>query len=212
MQKKDTNSFQPLGICHKLFNFIMNSIIARGLKRISTGRPASHDSTELPIQESSRNAEKPTKTIKSNGGHRASSEIIVEFRHTDGLENWTTVINEEDTPILSGDQTQLQKIPLVPNPGVPNGTSLSQVQERIDSKVQGKGPHELEPPPTTGVPRKGTEKTAAFKDSAGEKGKNIATENLSLVIEPEEGTKMKPPRHPSPSVYAESILWVFVRE
>ncbi|XP_057509181.1 uncharacterized protein LOC130791878 [Actinidia eriantha] len=60
MQKRDSNNnLKPLGFCNRLFNFIMDSLLSRALKRVATAR----ESNEVPVEGPS------------------SSEITVEFRH-----------------------------------------------------------------------------------------------------------------------------------
>ncbi|XP_057509185.1 uncharacterized protein LOC130791883 [Actinidia eriantha] len=60
MQKRDSNNnLKPLGFCNRLFNFIMDSLLSRALKRVTMAR----ESNEVPVEGPS------------------SSEITVEFRH-----------------------------------------------------------------------------------------------------------------------------------
>ena len=60
MQKRDSNNnLKPLGFCNRLFNFIMDSLLARALKHGTTA----HESNEALFEGPS------------------SSEITVEFRH-----------------------------------------------------------------------------------------------------------------------------------
>ncbi|GMI73844.1 hypothetical protein HRI_001053700 [Hibiscus trionum] len=45
MQNKE-NHFQGVGICHRIFNFILNSLVGVGLKRVTLGHPMPRGSTE----------------------------------------------------------------------------------------------------------------------------------------------------------------------
>ncbi|KAK9282057.1 hypothetical protein L1049_004969 [Liquidambar formosana] len=184
MQERD-NQLQPLGICHRLFNFIMNSLVARGIKRVTLGRPASHGGSTKPDGEESLLS--PTGQRKSV--EKSSSEIVVEFKHTNGLEYWTPI-----------DKTE---IPLVQGIGDSSGTSLSQAKEKSVTQVQAKGSQEVELVSTSVVSAKGPKKTVTIKDGAEEmekykkKGKNIATERVAVALEREVERK-NPPKHYRP--------------
>lgn len=82
--RSQDDGFNPLGICHRLFNFIMNSFLTRGTKRVTLGTTTNaasvHDDRSRALK---RN---PTQdhVIRPDGGHDPSPEILVEFRHTNG--------------------------------------------------------------------------------------------------------------------------------
>lgn len=84
MQRKDginSNSWQaqPIGICHKLYNFIINTLFWPPLKRVTMGRtPNSDTDGEILLHDVSRTGEE-------------SSEIVVEFRHS--TENWSSKVD-----------------------------------------------------------------------------------------------------------------------
>ncbi|GFZ13641.1 hypothetical protein Acr_23g0020260 [Actinidia rufa] len=60
MQKRDSNNYvKPLGICSRLFSFIMDTLLARAIKRMTTAC----ELNEVPVK------------------GPLSSEITVEFRH-----------------------------------------------------------------------------------------------------------------------------------
>ncbi|CAK9151018.1 unnamed protein product [Ilex paraguariensis] len=194
MKKKDSDS-QPLGFCHRLLNFIMNSLLVQGLKRITAGPPASHDgSMEVLLEGSSSNGDQTLKPTNSTGKETVirpararpedhlSSEITVEFRHTNGSETWAPADHNLDssgkTPNKDGstvisDQTPLQK----------------SVEER--KREKGKDPlvlQGMEPPANTiGFGGRDPKKTViTIKDGEDErKENNIATEK---------GTNTKPRR------------------
>lgn len=77
MQRRES---EQLGICHRLFNLIMSSIIARGFKRVTMGPTTvrSGDSVEVPLEGSSKNG---------------PLEVAIELNHINGQENW---VNFED--------------------------------------------------------------------------------------------------------------------
>lgn len=79
-----SDNLQPLGICHRFFNFIINNLIGKGLNRVTLGqaRTVSNESVQVPIEGSTRNLKGSINpSSKSNG------EVIVEFMHLDKEEN-----------------------------------------------------------------------------------------------------------------------------
>ena len=215
MQEK-TNQFFPLEICQKLFNFIFDSLIARGLKRVTLGNPLPHQGLiRVPPGLGSMEEQQPIYGAKPNGASSVSkspvdlgSEIQVQFLETeDELQNWTAVdelgssvhVSEQNGPIDTTAQAQLvnndeKEIPLVEVFDVSNGKSLSQIQERNVSQTQGKSSKEVEIIFTAAGRARGPKKSVSMKDMTDEerrkqKGKNIVDE--SLTIEPE-ATQIKP--------------------
>jgi hypothetical protein len=217
MPEKD-NQFLPLGICQKLFDFIINSLIAPGLKRVTLGHPLPHqDSIKVPVDDcsisglGSMEEQQPLNGVKPNGAsslrYRAhgkspvdlGSEIQINFLETDELENWTSVdelgssvhVSKMDGPIDTGAQAQLVNSDEKEVPLV-DGFDISKV-----SPAQGKSSQEIEPIFTTTGRAKGPKKSVTLKDMTEEekrrqKGKNIVSEDLTLATEPE-ATQMKPP-------------------
>ncbi|PWA59253.1 hypothetical protein CTI12_AA393140 [Artemisia annua] len=78
-EKGTTNDgFGPLGICHRLFNFIMNSFLTRGNRRLTSGTSnaaSPHDDGSRPLL----NTRGQDHVIRPDG-----HEISVEYRHTNG--------------------------------------------------------------------------------------------------------------------------------
>ncbi|KAK9984111.1 hypothetical protein SO802_033636 [Lithocarpus litseifolius] len=214
MQEKN-NQFFPLEICQKLFNFIFDSLIARGLKRVTLGNPLPHQGLiKVPPGLGSMEEQQPIYGAKLNRASRVSkspvglgSEIQVQFLETeDELENWTAVdelgssvhVSEQNGPIDTAAQTQLvnsdeKEIPLVEVFDVSNGKS--QIQERNVSQTQGKSSKEVEIIFTAAGQARGPKKSISMKDMTEEekrkqKGKNIVDESLT-IIDPE-ATQIKP--------------------
>ncbi|GJX26911.1 hypothetical protein Tco_0233207 [Tanacetum coccineum] len=80
MEERGTTNdgFGPLGICHRLFNFIMNSFLTLGTRRLTSGtRNAAlpHDDGSRPLL----NTRGPDHVIRPDG-----HEVQVELRHTNG--------------------------------------------------------------------------------------------------------------------------------
>lgn len=106
MEKRD-NPVQPLGICQRIFNFFVNSLIPRGLKRITLG-PAVPDSDDRLGNEvvGSMSEQQPSSvSLEKRKGegkveHQAEvrrldvsgHEIQVHFKQTEEeLDHWTPV-------------------------------------------------------------------------------------------------------------------------
>ncbi|KAI7983821.1 hypothetical protein LOK49_LG15G00403 [Camellia lanceoleosa] len=142
---QENNNSEPLGICHRLFNFIMNSLIAPGVKLLTTGHSLpDHQSNKMSFEDSSTNqSELSLKHATHNGEKsvlhadwerpidRSSSEIMVEFRHTNGVEQWTLDrVPKKDSPPVIRDFPKLQK-------GMENRNSVQgifQEEENIEKK------------------------------------------------------------------------------
>ncbi|XP_052174520.1 uncharacterized protein LOC127789624 isoform X1 [Diospyros lotus] len=98
-RRKDT-TLQPLGIFHRFLNFIMNS-----LKCVTTSY---HGSNEVPIEDSTTNTDQDRKPVGGKSVHQEhwqrpkdyeSSEIMVEFRHGNRLEQMIPIHTpNEDSP------------------------------------------------------------------------------------------------------------------
>ncbi|TXG63577.1 hypothetical protein EZV62_010571 [Acer yangbiense] len=84
MQQKKKDSYNPLGICERLFNFIMNGIIASGFKRVTLGQPAGS-----AVEHQSKS---PSKLY---------GEVMPE---PEGLESWTPVGDEFGSSIYEPHQ------------------------------------------------------------------------------------------------------------
>uniref|UniRef100_A0A2P2MZV0 Uncharacterized protein n=1 Tax=Rhizophora mucronata TaxID=61149 RepID=A0A2P2MZV0_RHIMU len=206
MKKKD----HPFGICQRVFNFFMNSLIARGLKRVTLG----HEAIEVPLVDPlTRNGEdsvgeqQATSLVRQSGvkkeNHQARTrskfdsgyDIQVHFKqYEEELEHWTYI---EKPEAQKGNQTKLKKRRATDLPGK---EELPLVQTKGDATGQGKSSQEaaaqgiMEPTLTTWFERRGIKDWAAVEDGAKEKGKRIASGNLKLAIEPEE-LKVKNRRH-----------------
>lgn len=91
-ENRNNNNPQPLGICQRLLNFIMNILTAQGLPRV-TNPPASQ-SIPVPVEGSSAFREE-----RDNHPENSNSEIRVDFRHTKGLEHHAA---KNDNAIVNG--------------------------------------------------------------------------------------------------------------
>ncbi|KAE8009660.1 hypothetical protein FH972_006084 [Carpinus fangiana] len=91
---QENKHFLSLGICHRLFNFVKNIVIARGrLKRVTLGGhpPPPHGSTTtVPVDDSLMN-----ETVSILEDQQLSDDIgdkiPIQFKETDELECWTPV-------------------------------------------------------------------------------------------------------------------------
>ncbi|XWS31623.1 hypothetical protein CRYUN_Cryun23aG0092300 [Craigia yunnanensis] len=160
MQKKG-NDFQRLGICHRFFNFIMNGLVGRGLKRITLGHPIPRDSTKQgPLDEYARNGvqEPLTSHAKPNGEERVNSKlkddsdsiVKIHFKQTEELDYWTPVdkIGSSVHPAVKDDKAMekrneftdssgKKKIPLLN--GISVDTTKPRVQGKTEVRIQGEG-------------------------------------------------------------------------
>lgn len=137
MQRKDginsNSSKQPIGICHKLYNFIINTLFSPPLKRVTMGHtPNSDTDGEILLHDLSRKGEDQSDAI-------SSSEIVVEFRHTE--EDWTSKVDNLNAALLSDhvkqkENDQMARIGINMKPQV-QGTSAEATSTNV---VKGKGP------------------------------------------------------------------------
>lgn len=92
---QENNHFLSLGICHRLFNFVKNILIARGgLKRVTLGGhpPPPHGSTTtVPIDDSLMNIETVSILEDQLLSDDIGDKIPILFKETDELESWTPV-------------------------------------------------------------------------------------------------------------------------
>ncbi|XVE73195.1 hypothetical protein DITRI_Ditri11bG0097900 [Diplodiscus trichospermus] len=131
MQKKE-NDFQRLGICHRLFNFILDSLIGRGLKCVTSGHPVPQDSTNQgPLDE----------YAKLNG--EDDSIVKIHFKQTEELDCWTPVDNlgssvhpaEKDLTAINGlSGTEIQQLN-----GISVDNTKPQGQGKSEVRTQGEG-------------------------------------------------------------------------
>ncbi|KAI3449589.1 hypothetical protein Pfo_006254 [Paulownia fortunei] len=186
----DSNSQSP-SICQRLINFIL-SLLNRP--------PMPPGSAQVPTEEgSSRNGKSSIRPINKPNGY-VGSEIVVDFRHTDGSESWTQ-INErgglirapkKDGLILSNDQTILQ-----------NGVDKKEKNKdhfapKIDQKTGRQALQELEALDGRDARRKGLKKNTV-KESEGKKEANQLAGQATMVNnQPHQDTKPRPPRHLGP--------------
>ncbi|XVF32641.1 hypothetical protein REPUB_Repub17cG0099900 [Reevesia pubescens] len=161
MQKKK-NDFQSLGICHRLFNFITNSLIGRALKRVTLGHPVPPGSTnEGPLDEYARNGvqEPLISHAKPNGlGRLANSKlkdesdsiVQIHFKHTEELDYWTPVDKlGSSVHEAAKDDKAMEKRNEFINPlgkkeipllnGGSDGTRKPQIQGKTGVRIQGEG-------------------------------------------------------------------------
>ncbi|KAI3668191.1 hypothetical protein L6452_43268 [Arctium lappa] len=75
-----------LGFSFTLFNFILNSFLSRGTKRVTLGTTTTTNAASASDVRSRALERNPNQdhVIRPDGGHDPSPEILVEFRHTNG--------------------------------------------------------------------------------------------------------------------------------
>ncbi|KAI3829665.1 hypothetical protein L1987_03792 [Smallanthus sonchifolius] len=112
---KQDDGLGPLGICHRLFNFIMNSILTRGTRRIALGT----NNAASPQDDETRSFE-ASHTGQDKVTRPESHELQVEFRHTNG-----PIVNQ--TSNTSG-QILVQE-----------NMNSTRARKETDSQDQGKG-------------------------------------------------------------------------
>ncbi|KAL8214934.1 hypothetical protein R6Q57_004383 [Mikania cordata] len=100
MQEKDNqdDGLGPLGICHRLFNFIMNSILTRGARRITLGTR-----NTVSIRDDETRAFEVSHTSQDELIRPYDHELLVEFRHTNG----SMVNRTSDTHVKMGSEDQV---------------------------------------------------------------------------------------------------------
>ncbi|GAV78711.1 hypothetical protein CFOL_v3_22176 [Cephalotus follicularis] len=218
MQEKK-NNYQPLGICHRLYNFFINTLIARGLKRLSMGHSVPQGSTQVLV------GAKPTaekwvhhqSQEKPKGG--SGSEIKVHFIQTEGLESlahgpngridqspWDStapvkdqLLDHEATGkrVKNSDILGETEIPLIEVSSNGNA-SQSQGLHLIQSRVHGNG---VQPNATSIAQERGPQEIASIQSIGGitkrkENGKSVASDQkVAKALEAREEPKPKPSRH-----------------
>lgn len=220
MQEKNNGHSNALGICQRLFNFFMNSLIARGLKRVTLGQslPQGYDSS-IPAKSYGVLMIHHKDHEKSN--QNSGSEIQVLFRQSEERESWTPVgpvvpkiSDQAGNRIVSEQQPSGRKkeIPLEPM----EKTKQRPQRKRSDQAVR-------EPNITAGpTSRSGPKRTVSLKGSDEEedrrkmKGKGIASESLTLAIEDEElkrtPRRLRPPLSVAPNINEKSDEFIRLKK
>lgn len=168
MQEKHINNFHPLCICRRLFDFIVNRLIARGVftKGVtSLDHPLpSQSSINVPysLMNEVASTEKeqlmvPAKSDQAHGmAHQDGSDftILVHHKETDDLEYWTPVDNlgsplylsdyEDGTLDPSPERAQLQHEQIQESSAVHEVSSANTVSGTSASHVKGEHPQEVE--------------------------------------------------------------------
>ncbi|KAF7152214.1 hypothetical protein RHSIM_Rhsim01G0277100 [Rhododendron simsii] len=169
-ENRNNNNPQPLGICQRLLNFITNIIAAQGLPRLTNPPPS--QSIPVPVEGPSAFREEPDYHPENS-----NSEIRVDFRHTNGLENH---VAKNGNAIVNGEKGGFRRVEI----GIVRPTR----NVEIDSQGQVSG-KELNPITNGG---KLPTKVGSVDDRGGEKGKNNNKDKSTATGEAED-TKVMPP-------------------
>ncbi|KAH7864203.1 hypothetical protein Vadar_027006 [Vaccinium darrowii] len=129
-ENKNNNNSEPLGICQRLFNFVMDTLFrARG----RLPNPPAPRSIEVPVEGSSSVFRLEPEYYREN----SNSEIRVDFRHANGLDN-RVAKNDKAT----GEKGSIRPVEIgiigptrVVSRGQDNGRELS--QGKASEKVEG---------------------------------------------------------------------------
>ncbi|KAK3170422.1 hypothetical protein Dsin_025218 [Dipteronia sinensis] len=172
MQEKKEDSYNPLGICERLFNFIMNGIIASGFKRVTLGQPGS------AVEHQSKSPSKLNGEVMPVHylDHDNSKE-------SEGLESWTPVGDEFGSSIYEPHQKDDAVLQSGKITSSTTNTTQVKHQEPKDKasetprmkvkELQGKSFLDIEPNRIPVARPGGLKKTATVKDSAEEKRKSV---------------------------------------
>ncbi|XWS46771.1 hypothetical protein CRYUN_Cryun14cG0096700 [Craigia yunnanensis] len=204
MQQKK-NDFQHLGICHRLFNFIMNSLIGRGLKRVTLGHPMPEGSTNQgPLDEYARNGVQEPLIIhaKPNGEERVKSKlkddsdsiVHIQFKQTEELDYWTPIDNlGSSVHVAAKDDKAVEKRNEFTDPsgkkeipplnGISVGTTKPQVQGKTGVRIQGEestGPKIIIP----------ITNSAGQEEKKKRAGNQFPSANLATPIQPDASKSM----------------------
>lgn len=219
MQEKNDSSSDALGICQRLFNFFMNSLIAGGLKPVTLGqsRPRGNDSS---IPAKSNGELMVHHKDHENSNQNSGSEIQVLFEQSDELESWTPV-----DPVVTkisdqaGNKTVSEQQPSGRKREIPLASP-----EKTDQRLQGKRSDQVVQVPnfTAGqTSRSRPKKTVSVKGREEEerrkmKGKSVASENLSSAREDEElkrtPRRLRPPLTVAPNINEKSDEFIRVKK
>ncbi|PIA44743.1 hypothetical protein AQUCO_01700380v1 [Aquilegia coerulea] len=100
MEKIESQS-QPLGICHKLFNFFADNLAIRGLKRVTSGYLENHGVAQHPGPSVPPHETGPAKLAAHEVAKKYIDSVVhVEFEKTIALENSADV--KEGTAAVDG--------------------------------------------------------------------------------------------------------------
>ncbi|OVA04424.1 hypothetical protein BVC80_1395g147 [Macleaya cordata] len=224
MERRE-NQPQPLGICRRLFGFVMNSIAIRGLKRVTLGRPPLHSPmTQEPIVSSPQN----------EAGYMGNDEpVIVQIPDHDGvpknglnslieIEVHQTSNGSKDSSPVQVRASSLRTVPVEDNRSnnKPNDANDREKDKSTTSPLHVRDSYIVPEPVKTqekgsnkvvgsSVPKK----TVSIKDGAAERDltkrreMNIPREKLTLAMdEPEKDMNMNVPRPLRPVLRAASNI------
>ncbi|KAI8574578.1 hypothetical protein RHMOL_Rhmol01G0365300 [Rhododendron molle] len=172
-ENRNINNAQPLGICKRLLNFIMNILTAQGLPHL-TNPPASQ-SIPVPVEGSSAFREE-----HDYHPENSNSEIRVDFRHTNELEHHAA---KNDNAIVKGKKGGFRSVEI----GIVRPTR----NVEIDSRGQVNG-QELNSITTGGSRAKLPTEVVSINDRGREKEKNNNKDKSTAAGEAED-TPMMPP-------------------
>ncbi|KAK9291807.1 hypothetical protein L1049_019757 [Liquidambar formosana] len=162
---------QSLGICHRLFNFIMKILEAQALKPVTLGPPMHHGLTQLPILDASQNR---LGFMCDESMHLMAQETSCEGHD-------------------SGDEA-LEDLAHV------NTLRSPSIEEKNDSSAdQGKAPQEVEAAPSIVPQARAPKKSVSINDRAEEiidtskknKRKKAAEKSASMEREKDEPKPLK---------------------
>lgn len=174
MQRRGENSL-PTGTCQRFMNFIF-SVLSHSTSR---------QSVEVPIEEGSSSRA---------DGYSAASEIVVEFKHIGGQENWETRVDDygssihvpkKDASSLMGEQRKGSPANFRAPDKFDDKTRDNGLQEQGRSQEHNSVSHQRE-----AVGTKGQKNGFRSKDCT-----NLLDEGIK-VNKPSEQTKPMPPRQP----------------
>ncbi|EOX94854.1 Uncharacterized protein TCM_004468 [Theobroma cacao] len=161
MQIRKEKDFQRLGFCHRLFNFILSSLIGRGLGRLTWGHPLPQGSSNQgPQDEYARNGvqeplighdeQSGEESVNSKLEDDPDSAIQIRFKLTEELDSGTPVDKlgwsdhvaaKDDKAMEKGNEFTCspgkKEIPLLN--GTLVGTTKPQVHGENEVRIRDKG-------------------------------------------------------------------------
>lgn len=138
--KGKQDGFGPLGICNRLFNFIMNTILTRGTRRVTLPQ---HDTTS-PEHDTTSPQHEETQAFEASQMDQyevirpESHELPVEFRHTERpMVNRTSDSSGQVLVQENVNSTQLRKETGLQDQGKVNGDREKGTKRSTSTIVEG---------------------------------------------------------------------------
>ncbi|KAL5792999.1 hypothetical protein ACOSP7_001593 [Xanthoceras sorbifolium] len=213
MQETRNNSY-PLGICQRLFNFIMNGLIASGFKRVTLGQPAVAAGSVVEQLNKSPSKLNDGEVMPVFFLDRDNSKV--DFVELEGLESWTPVGDEFGSPIYGPrkDDAVLQSGKIKTSTRVKHqepkdkategGKKIGSETPRVKVQLQGRF-LDIEPNRIPVARPRGLKRTTTVEDSAEEEKRKSKGKSVEAKETDDQGDKSTKTEKKIPSTKKNSL-------